>query len=317
MKFRLDARELCQPLPLAAVAVLLVNDHLLKGAGWLPGAVTGKLSDVAGLFFFPIFLFVLARSLFGGREGERGLAYLSAGATAVVFAALKLSPTLNALAERFWGVFVMDPTDLLCLPACALAVVWLERRGEHARSEGIAPSIQLAVVSVAAAASIATSPPPVRNFPHWEIEESFDAAVGSLELRAWTAKSGKEGLGVMVRATNPTRQPRRLVVDAATLELFRDDPERILKAVGAAAQPAQVVVEPQESSDIYLPFAFDNESAWNSEIRHAWLVLDVRVDGEEFRWRMPAAHVFEGFHRPYGGHGNIVKERQGESKDVE
>src|SRR5690242_20127817 len=55
------AGALLHPLPLAAVAVLAINDHLLKGAGVLPGWLTGKLSDIAGLFFFPLLLTALAR----------------------------------------------------------------------------------------------------------------------------------------------------------------------------------------------------------------------------------------------------------------
>ena len=45
---------LLHPVPLAAVALLLVNDHVLKST-W-PGLVTGKLSDFAGLVFFPVLL---------------------------------------------------------------------------------------------------------------------------------------------------------------------------------------------------------------------------------------------------------------------
>ena len=41
-------------VPLAAIALLFLNDHILKAA-W-PGLVTGKLSDVAGFVFFPFLL---------------------------------------------------------------------------------------------------------------------------------------------------------------------------------------------------------------------------------------------------------------------
>ena len=49
-KRALPAGELFHPVTLAALALLVVNDRVLKGA--LPGAVTGKLSDVAGLASF-------------------------------------------------------------------------------------------------------------------------------------------------------------------------------------------------------------------------------------------------------------------------
>src|SRR5262245_58340441 len=42
------------PAALLAIAVLVANDHVLKDA-W-PGWLTGKLSDFAGLTFFPLLL---------------------------------------------------------------------------------------------------------------------------------------------------------------------------------------------------------------------------------------------------------------------
>ena len=43
---------LLHPVALVALAILIVNDRLLKDA-W-PGPVTGKLSDVAGLVVAPL-----------------------------------------------------------------------------------------------------------------------------------------------------------------------------------------------------------------------------------------------------------------------
>ena len=40
------------PLTLLSIAILLLNDHVLKVVS--PSWLTGKLSDFAGLFFFPI-----------------------------------------------------------------------------------------------------------------------------------------------------------------------------------------------------------------------------------------------------------------------
>jgi len=50
-------RALGHPLSLASVALLVANDHLLKRA--YPSVLTGKLSDFAGLFFFPFLLTAL------------------------------------------------------------------------------------------------------------------------------------------------------------------------------------------------------------------------------------------------------------------
>src|SRR5438093_11910351 len=49
---------LASPSAVAAVTVLLLNDHVLKQA-W-PSPITGKLSDFAGLYFAPWVLISLA-----------------------------------------------------------------------------------------------------------------------------------------------------------------------------------------------------------------------------------------------------------------
>lgn len=130
---------LTHPAVLASVAVVAVNDHVLKGSGWLPGAVTGKLSDVAGLFFFPILvaalLYIVTRGVgqlfpeMVGRLQRCGLAQdaprliadTAIIATVIGFAAVNVVGPVNALAEQYWGVFTMDATDLFCLPVVLLA----------------------------------------------------------------------------------------------------------------------------------------------------------------------------------------------------
>ena len=59
----LPVEEFVHPWPLLAMLMLGINDHLLKGSGWLPGWVTGKLSDFAGLFWFPLFVTALLDTL--------------------------------------------------------------------------------------------------------------------------------------------------------------------------------------------------------------------------------------------------------------
>ena len=110
------------PVTLVAVAVLLLNDWVLKRA-WRDGplhAIAGKLSDIAGLAFAPV---VLTAAI--------GLA-LAIAATAFGFAAVKLSPAaaeavVSALSYlgRPASIY-LDRTDLLCLPALAVAY-WIGR----------------------------------------------------------------------------------------------------------------------------------------------------------------------------------------------
>lgn len=132
--------ELVAPLPLAAVALLALNDHVLKRR-W-PGLVTGKLSDLAGCFVLP--LFVSAVLAVATRWPPRLRLGLGVAATVVFFSALKLSPvTADAVSGALhlvWGPFglprgriVADPTDLVALPLAAAA--WVHGVRAHARED--------------------------------------------------------------------------------------------------------------------------------------------------------------------------------------
>lgn len=125
------------PLAIAAIAVLLANDHVLKHA--FPGFVTGKLSDVAGMVFFPLLLVSLART------SDRRALLAACIATAIVFTLVKTLPTANELYRVTWGamqwplraarawvadrptpgiarvVLVRDPSDVLAVPFVLVA----------------------------------------------------------------------------------------------------------------------------------------------------------------------------------------------------
>jgi len=138
---------LAHPVALLAIAALVVNDHVGKGA--FPGLVTGKLSDFAGLVFFPLFLqagveWALAASGRPWVRSDRVLGWAIV-ATAAVFALVKLDTPatdlyrvgLGAL-QWPWHALVAtiggrdlpglatvritaDPTDLVALPAVLAA----------------------------------------------------------------------------------------------------------------------------------------------------------------------------------------------------
>ena len=142
------ADGLIDPIALAAVLLLLINDHVLKQI-W-PGVVTGKLSDVAGLAFFPLVplgVWEIGLSLAGRWRGPRARPVIVAAAlTGVAFVLVK---TTAAGATAFgWAIsfgqwlpaalaglvtghasqmgqpaaVVRDATDLIALPALLLAV---------------------------------------------------------------------------------------------------------------------------------------------------------------------------------------------------
>lgn len=122
--------------------MLAINDHLLKGSGWMPGWLTGKLSDFAGLVFFPLLATAAVDVALCGaaRLGARidfslrsYKSWIAIACTGVVFAALKLPTGASAAAERAaaaigWSIEIIpDPTDLIALPALLVAH-WIARR---------------------------------------------------------------------------------------------------------------------------------------------------------------------------------------------
>jgi hypothetical protein len=141
----LPVGEAMHPVTLAAVALLVVNDWVLKPRLG-PSVVTGKLSDIGGLVFAPVVLSSAIGLVQHGlaRLGMRIDPSLSRRrlvacivATGAGFAAVKLFPvaaTYLAEALSLMGrraEIYLDRTDLLCLPA--LAVAWWIGRDELRR----------------------------------------------------------------------------------------------------------------------------------------------------------------------------------------
>jgi hypothetical protein len=148
------ADGLLHPIALGSLALLVLNDQLLKAAA--PGWWTGKLSDVAGLVLFPVFLVAAWELLQVARRrpwhpSDR-VAAVAAGATAAVFTLVELLPAGDAAYERALGllqwparvlvatvagedlpavvpvVATADATDLLALPAVLVALALLRHR---------------------------------------------------------------------------------------------------------------------------------------------------------------------------------------------
>jgi hypothetical protein len=170
------------PVTLLAVLVLVVNDWVLKPH--FHGAITGKLSDVAGLAFAPVVLtaaiglvlHVLAR--FGVRIDpslSRRRLLLAIAATGAGFAAVKLSP---AAAEALTAALshlgrpasiYLDRSDLLTLPA--LAIAWWIGRDELRRVPLSRPAAihRLARPAASALADTGASPELARAIDAWDV----------------------------------------------------------------------------------------------------------------------------------------------------
>jgi hypothetical protein len=148
---------LLHPVPMAAVLLLLWNDHI--GKAWAAGTpwsvVTGKLSDVAGLLFFPLLLVALGEVV-SRRLWSASSVRLVLVTVAIAFAAIKVWPPAADAYRSTWGLLRfpldaalaawrggqaswrpvrlwMDASDLLALPAL-WASWWLAKQRLRSRS---------------------------------------------------------------------------------------------------------------------------------------------------------------------------------------
>lgn len=140
MRARPFLTTLSHPASISAIALLILNDHVLKSA-W-PSWTTGKLSDVAGLVFFPLLLAALVELLLPLRHvTPRQVMATCIATTAVVFTSVELIPlaantysvtmgalqwplrfALDSTAQLLPVVTTPDPSDLLTLPV--LVISW-------------------------------------------------------------------------------------------------------------------------------------------------------------------------------------------------
>jgi hypothetical protein len=140
-------------IPLLSVGVLVLNDHGLKF--WFPSVLTGKISDFAGLIFFPLLLRSFGE-LFAHASGSRRLQAAAVSlrvtgvccvVTAAVFVLVKTwypaseayRDGLGAIRSALRSLFdagasfrraslTADWTDLIALPSTYLSYWCAERR---------------------------------------------------------------------------------------------------------------------------------------------------------------------------------------------
>lgn len=151
-------RALLHPMWLGALALLAVNDHVLKGSGILPEFATGKLSDFAGMLVAPL---LLAAVVGVTRRGTWLAAHAAVG---VVFAAIQLSPTvamawaaaMDAVAVP-WAI-TPDVTDLIALPLLAVSAWFYPRTMATPAADNVRASAELGVAGIGVAVCAATSP---------------------------------------------------------------------------------------------------------------------------------------------------------------
>jgi hypothetical protein len=156
---------LLHPLAAGAVMLLVVNDHILKLA--FPGFVTGKVSDFAGLLFFPLLLaaaWEVGSAILHRWTGPTWFPpVLATSATGLAFVLVKTTTGGSSLFSTMLGstqwlgalaasafvagptpvlrpvVPVRDPTDLIALISLVAALlIGLRRVRFHSRSETVA-----------------------------------------------------------------------------------------------------------------------------------------------------------------------------------
>ena len=137
----LPCAELLAPVPLALLAILFVNDWILKPSE-LPRWFTGKLSDFAGLAVFPLvataafdLVLLLAWRLGAGVDYtlRRWKLVAAIALTGGVFTVMKLVPEVAYQIARVLSIVtgyarvMPDATDLIALPALGFAW-WFGKR---------------------------------------------------------------------------------------------------------------------------------------------------------------------------------------------
>ncbi|GAA2745734.1 hypothetical protein [Kitasatospora cinereorecta] len=174
-----------QPGTVLAVLVLLFNDGVGKER-W-PGAVTGKLSDLAWMLVAPPMLALLVTPLL--RLRGDGPALFGVAGTAVAFTLAKSGPAGGAIASAIWSSSGVpsrikgDPADLMALPLLAVAW-WLWRRSR--RPARWRESLAVVAVPLAVLAMAATSEIP----KHYELWSAAGRPVLDVDKDRWTTDDG-------------------------------------------------------------------------------------------------------------------------------
>lgn len=294
--------ELVALPPLVALGIWIVNDHVLKHAQVLPGWVTGKLSDFAGLFCFPLVMVALARLLFRPREAATAHRWMTMAGilTAALFTIVKVAPPVAGALSEVWGQVRPDVTDLLALPSVLLAVRWYHRVALRRRASPMPRLIRMGVLLAGLLATAATSqiPPIIRPLPIWSRQENAAFATGCANLLAWVSKSGKLGLGITleVHTAGPTCEVR---LERANLSIAG------ASIPSSLSLPVVVRSSPSATGAQYVPFEFDNDGAWRRGDRGAVIELILTTPtGGTARWTfalvqlLPRDHMREREERP-------------------
>jgi hypothetical protein len=178
------------PITLLSITILLLNDHVLKvvSSSW----VTGKLSDFAGLFFFPFIVAAgLGLALSKFNLSRQRVGQIAFGLVAIWFVLLKTVPFVNSLTAQFASLFIgaparliLDPTDLIALVVLLPAwVVWVQPKYVFRQR------LAFAILIVGILASIASSPRELTVYNVTDLEYSENGAIYARDEKSFNPSS--------------------------------------------------------------------------------------------------------------------------------
>jgi hypothetical protein len=155
--------------------LLLTNDFFLKAE--FAGPVTGKLSDISGLFIFPFFWSVFF-------EKQKLKIYILTACAFVMWKLPVTSGIINSFNDAFGTSFsrVIDYTDLLAMCVMPVSYWHLNRKlmsGENYSAVTVAPIL---IGSISLFAFVASSQPTKEVKPNMQIRKTFVVNVDKREL---------------------------------------------------------------------------------------------------------------------------------------
>lgn len=307
---RISLQALAHPFSLLSIGLLIFNDQVLKVHA--PSFLTGKLSDFAGLLFFPYFLIATGGLLSGllpdklARRLDPGLPVAGFIFTAVWFLGIKTAPAANAFSESalswllgYPTVIVMDVTDLAALvmliPAWRL---WLRIERADSRPAASPKFSRVAVYFTALFAVLATSPPPMP-------EECGIFSVRDLAVRENVVYAGlrdyPEETYLLAQSSD----------GGITWECVPDPPPEVQAAMGEAIASICSARSPSTcyriiNQSLYYPHDLDRIEEWIDGTQ-AWEVAWSPPSGRDrFQDRYPKYDLFGGNYVDQGLHDMVI-----------
>src|SRR5687767_7512311 len=238
--FENSLRCLQHPLSLLSIAVLLLNDHVFKTIS--PSWITGKLSDFAGLFFFP-FIVAAGLSILLSKFNlpPRVLGNLAFGFVAIWFFLFKTTLFVNQTSIIFVSKLLGYPIQLLLdhSDLLALIILWPSWKLWNQIFEAKKLRAGYASLLVGILACMATSPraPGVEVVSHLIVQND---KVFALDYNNATAAFSKDGgkswnwaevndFDTIVWPTEVVSLPVMICVQEKQNECYRINKERIVE----------------------------------------------------------------------------------------